>query len=719
MDLNMSVGLGSQIGMAGGVGIINFCIDPVGNDGIVSKFGFIKDQFGTALPVETADKTPLYEWTWQGDGSFIISFGATGDTKLTGVEKILITTPSGYADVAEWNETATAYIFTDVPTATQLIDDNTQKLCLKMSILPVKFMQITYANMVREEYEAYFENTIVLMGNKYKGKAYGGNWVIPTDEGMDYPILDNGNSGYLTYLDYATQKHIQIANRNDPDNSNTNLVKNSEFDSEDEWVIGSFWIISGGILSIPSEGTKYNVTQKDVLKPNRSFVITPIPTIDNEGVSVGYHDGSSYVLTDNTGAIPFNVLIDVGATTLSDDFSLYIRSMYNTITSLESITIREVLAVSTVYNLVDTHQAVFNHTAPLSQADLDALDANPNLIHEVWSNAYVLPSGFSKTDMGNFFGNNEGNFGYVQDLSVPAEELLAPAYTFGTTRGTVTDNGDGTFTFTCTDDSSTSYAYIRCSLTGSSGAFTRNLIDGEVLSSSFRFKGSTLDCIIRSTALNIPSIYVDEVDTWKNYTSVRAVDDPVSDTGYLEFEINNPIIGDTLTIDTNVLHFRAVETVKISGTYTTANRLFNQSKGANSLLLRQDGSGRALSVMPNGSIAVDASNGKKVDTSLNIVGKGYTIIQKISGLLEVLDSGGNATGLQTQRTEERVLTHEEGVADLLYIDVDDSGTFVLQPYTPVLPTGILRATNIASIGYPDYVDTHYGDLTVGHEIIVP
>ncbi len=57
-------------------------------------------------------------------------------------------------------------------------------------------------------------------------------------------------------------------------------------------------------------------------------------------------------------------------------------------------------------------------------------------------------------------------------------------------------------------------------------------------------------------------------------------------------------------------------------------------------------------------------------------------------------------------TIDNVSTKKISQETKLYIDG------VLQPTTPTIPTGTLKATNIASIGYPDIVDTHYGNLEV-------
>jgi len=75
---------------------------------------------------------------------------------------------------------------------------------------------------------------------------------------------------------------------------------------------------------------------------------------------------------------------------------------------------------------------------------------------------------------------------------------------------------------------------------------------------------------------------------------------------------------------------------------------------------------------------------------------------------------------KTQRKERRRLTHDASDTDKLYIEVDDSGTLELQPYTPSLPdpTVTIKANQTASIGYADTIDTHYASLKCYKTVII-
>jgi hypothetical protein len=125
----------------------NFCITSVGTDG--TKYGYIKGEFGEVDPGMTVDGTPLYEWTYQADGDFIISWGDDGNTHLLDVDWILLKTAKNYTNVADWDDTTTAYIFNDVDAATSLIAEDPSEICMSMTILPENFIHLNYATLFR------------------------------------------------------------------------------------------------------------------------------------------------------------------------------------------------------------------------------------------------------------------------------------------------------------------------------------------------------------------------------------------------------------------------------------------------------------------------------------------------------------------------------------------------------------------------------------------
>ena len=133
------------LGLAKSGGMDNFCITTVGDNG--TKYGFLSGSFGTVDPTETVDGVLLHEWTWDALGNFIISFGPTGTTQLTDVDSIVIHTRGHDSQTAIWN--GTAYVFSDLSMATELIATAPTKVCMSMSILPSLFIHYTYSELLR------------------------------------------------------------------------------------------------------------------------------------------------------------------------------------------------------------------------------------------------------------------------------------------------------------------------------------------------------------------------------------------------------------------------------------------------------------------------------------------------------------------------------------------------------------------------------------------
>ncbi len=126
----------------------NLCFYDIGTD--ATAYGFILGTWGTSIPTETEGAVPIYEFTWDSSGLFILSFG-TGDTQLTDVTQISITSSLGTQKrIAAWDESETAYEFTDVNLATNMIaeyDTGVRDFCVKMEIAPDKFVSINFIDL--------------------------------------------------------------------------------------------------------------------------------------------------------------------------------------------------------------------------------------------------------------------------------------------------------------------------------------------------------------------------------------------------------------------------------------------------------------------------------------------------------------------------------------------------------------------------------------------
>jgi len=392
-------------------------------------------------------------------------------------------------------------------------------------------------------------------------------------------------ASYLTIFDSDTSTIKQLSSTGDV---GENLVTNGDFSDDD---ISDWEAIFNADLSVV-EG-RLEVAYTDTANALARYQLDMI-------------SGKTYTArcdtkeeSERTGnaRLDFHMIADAGsqASNLNDGLATGVYDgginkridFYNMglvgYSSFDNLTTRESLPISTHYDLDSSHQFVFNHTSPLTDADIAAIEADPNLAFRMFFDGEVLPSGFSRANdmVGcNFFGGNEG--------LATAEKVY--------------DLSDQTFT---------------------------------------------------------------------TYVSIEDYDS------------------------------------------TCKTELANKSTSASNLKLIQDGSGRTTGIAAEGTIS-HTSDGH-VDTEwLPNISK-YSITETVTGDLEILDAVGAATGSSSVRTETRVLTHEEGVADKLYIDT------VLQSYTPSLPNPLvtLKLGQTASIGYADILTSRSADFKVQSIVIVP
>ena len=126
----------------------NVCISHIGYDG-TTWYGFSKDYVSTIYPTHANDGTPIYAFEWNASGNFRIRWGTSGDTKLTGINEILVYPKNQQdADVAIWSDINKQYEFDNLEWATNLIqaynDGDLTKGCFGMEGLPELFIHYTY-----------------------------------------------------------------------------------------------------------------------------------------------------------------------------------------------------------------------------------------------------------------------------------------------------------------------------------------------------------------------------------------------------------------------------------------------------------------------------------------------------------------------------------------------------------------------------------------------
>ena len=132
----------------------NTCLTTVGVDGTVIGY-HTGLGIGSAKPEATVTGIAFYGFTWDYPavkGDFLIQWGANGKFKVPDVEEIFIKGPNSEVGVAPWNDTANAYVVTDLAMAEQLNiaydAGELEPFCFLMMVLPTEFIRISYTEML-------------------------------------------------------------------------------------------------------------------------------------------------------------------------------------------------------------------------------------------------------------------------------------------------------------------------------------------------------------------------------------------------------------------------------------------------------------------------------------------------------------------------------------------------------------------------------------------
>ena len=257
-------------------------------------------------------------------------------------------------------------------------------------------------------------------GSSFNAEAFASDHIYlnGTTQSVPYPVLHNLGSNEITGLSWS-------------------LVSGDETSALTDNTASTF------TLAVTVVGTNayrpYIRINSTANSSTKSYKISFTATVTS-GTSVikrlynGVNYDSNYTVTDgyneivlvNIGDDAYGSLIvyfdgtqlfDVSATNfLVEEITLptasYLSrfgSTTNTIIELSSTGDRgDTLPIGTTYSVTDSHQFALNHTAPLEDIDISALEADPNLAFRMFLDGEVLPSGFSNTDVGWFSGGNEG-----------------------------------------------------------------------------------------------------------------------------------------------------------------------------------------------------------------------------------------------------------------------------------------------------------------------
>jgi len=295
------------------------------------------------------------------------------------------------------------------------------------------------------------------------------------------------------------------------------------------------------------------------------------------------------------------------------------------------------LPVSTHYSQEDSHQFSFNHTTPLSAADIAAIKADPNLAFRMLKGE-VLPSGFSNTDVGNFWGGNEGlaSGAFIQDLSVDLGATIldgnAPTYTAGDETATFTGNTDNSFDLAVTvAGTNTTRPRVGTGATPASASklylFTIDIIlnSGSGVIQAINNAGT----FVAGLSLHPSSVLATGTYTYIGYGTEGSTINRVQFNGTSIFDIS--------VTKWEVREATAAEIKDYDSTCRTT--LANQSTGASNIKLLQDGSGRTTGIAATNTTQWKA-DGRTAVTNWTIAAP-FTITEDIDGDTYDFTSDGN------------------------------------------------------------------------------
>jgi hypothetical protein len=149
----LSIGLAlSEIGGTRLSTTTNICIT-AGSDTVDQ--GFRYNTFGTARPEFTKNGTRLYEITWVKDKSsslLTIKFGDAGDKRVESDIDLIIITFAKSPHVAQWDDTAKAYLLDDQDVIDDISHVDGDTTCFYMGVAPDMFIHYGFT-MIRGDEE--------------------------------------------------------------------------------------------------------------------------------------------------------------------------------------------------------------------------------------------------------------------------------------------------------------------------------------------------------------------------------------------------------------------------------------------------------------------------------------------------------------------------------------------------------------------------------------
>jgi hypothetical protein len=216
------------------------------------------------------------------------------------------------------------------------------------------------------------------------------------------------SNAYVTYYDVNNKKFHQISSTGDVGDNIQKIPMNNVSIPDISFTNNSITVSANGnnfysycfsIMPKPLRKYRQFITKQDNIVSNVQSLWFGAGYGGCNKNSFSAHYGSYAIGNMQSG----NYFWDFTTTTRVADATLSIRTANGTVTGNHVATnmkVVEILKNSKTFNMDESFSLYFPHNAPMSQADIDALNADPNIIYDVWFNNYVLPSGFSKANIG-------------------------------------------------------------------------------------------------------------------------------------------------------------------------------------------------------------------------------------------------------------------------------------------------------------------------------
>ncbi|MDM5272073.1 hypothetical protein PGH07_07765 [Sulfurovum sp. zt1-1] len=290
------------------------------------------------------------------------------------------------------------------------------------------WVPLNYAlkNGVNElEVKTQYPNTFV----SFKIYANGANYDLSAQS-----VKKITSTGYLTYYDVATKQFDKIGNRLTGGGTELprNTLGNPMVTTLDPLTCtitdngdNTFHCITNtryGLSKINLFNQNYSGNTgylKDYLNMNDTFLIEVEIEVLQNNLDVYLSGFTTNEKVENlpVGTYTYRVTGKVS--------SIYSASVYMVCDDVDgvsewivkSLSIQKVLPNSTEYNMLKSFSHPFSSINAPTTREIAQLNANPDLIWQVWFDGLVLVDGFSKADITHFYDQPTPNY-YLQDLAV-------------------------------------------------------------------------------------------------------------------------------------------------------------------------------------------------------------------------------------------------------------------------------------------------------------